>query len=454
VIFFLFAGVISSALFFVYLELQAPLSYARGESFVVTNEDSNETIASKLVEEGFIKNDWIFRIAVSFRVGKWETVPGGYELSKSMNAWEIAKALTQLTGVWVSIPEGLSKIEIAVRVGSELNWSRAEHERFVRTFAAIQWDRFNEDLVDIVALELAWSGTEKKAFTTMSAFFSDDEYDFLRDVYVPGDYLIPFDASQAQIADMFVSRFVRVNVSHLYGALQNTLHKNSMENVMELVRGSIELLPDLTPLPPADIGLQKRYGRDILVFTTTYWNQGKGPFELVGDPATRDETGDIDRNVFQRIYRIDGGYRDHLAGNFLWEQKHLHYHFSDFVDYTLELIDDKENSFETTRTKATFCIRDIDSIDTDIEGTLDSATYRICGKERQGISIGWGDSYFFTYVDQNIDVTNAPQGTYRLSFHVNPQNQFEEISINNNESSVLFDLSVAMGTALVIEEGS
>lgn len=446
-------GISISVPFLVYLELQAPLLYAKEESFVVTREDSKDTVILKLLNEGFIKNTSAFRVALFIQNGETYVAPGGYELSKSMNAWGIAKALSTPSSKWITLEEGFSKTDLSVILGNLFEWSEAEKLRFVRALAAIQWDRFNEDLIDIIASKLDWSEPEKKTFSSMSAFFSDTEYDFLRNAYDPGDYLLPLDASYAQLANIFVSRFAKEHIQDLSAELRQVLDTDAISNVMELVRGSVELLPDLTPLPPSDIDLVERNGRALLVFTTTYWNQGKGPFELVADPKTKDIKGDVERSVSQRIYRIDGEHRDHLVGNFLWEQRHLHYHFGDFVDFILESIDGTGEVSKTKHSKVTFCIRDVDSIDTNIEGAPSSAAYRICGKERQGISIGWGDSYFFTYIFQNIDVTNLPKGRYRLTFKVNPQGRFEEVSINNNESSVLLDLDVIEDAVTVIEGG-
>src|SRR5690606_35651816 len=102
-----------------------------------------------------------------------------------------------------------------------------------------------------------------------------------------------------------------------------------------LVRGERELLPDLVPLPPRDLVLTETKNGVLLSFSTIYYNQGDGPLELRADPATTDIPGDVERNVFQRIYREDGTYRDRQAGTFLWHAPHLHYHFADFVVYDL-----------------------------------------------------------------------------------------------------------------------
>src|SRR3989344_9230877 len=53
------------------------------------------------------------------------------------------------------------------------------------------------------------------------------------------------------------------------------------------------LLPDLVPLPPQDVKLDKRDDSYYLLFSTTYYNQGLGQFELRADPKTAGVRADI-----------------------------------------------------------------------------------------------------------------------------------------------------------------
>jgi hypothetical protein len=196
----------------------------------------------------------------------------------------------------------------------------------------------------------------------------------------------------------------------------------------------------------------KRSGdRTILTFSTSYWNNGDGPLELIADPKTTGVSGDIDRNVYQRVYRSDGSVRDHVAGHFLWHNEHLHYHFADFVDYILESADGNDVSSEI-KTKATFCVRDVEHTSAMLGGlSEDTPTYAVCGKEKQGISVGWSDTYFYTYAGQDMDISNLPSGRYRLYFHVDPFGRFDELDVSNNVSSAVFDLDVESLSATVVE---
>jgi len=121
----------------------------------------------------------------------------------------------------------------------------------------------------------------------------------------------------------------------------------------------------------------------------------------------------------------------------------------DFIDYYLEANDDYENVH--TESKTSYCLRDVDSVNTLINESSNAPTYRICGRERQGISVGWGDSYYYTYAGQELDLTNIPSGTYRLRFVVNPKGLFEELSYDNNESYAVFKLDKEHDKVTVLE---
>lgn len=205
-----------------------------------------------------------------------------------------------------------------------------------------------------------------------------------------------------------------------------------------------ELLPDIVPLPPFDMTLVPDGERLRLAFSTTYYNQGEGDLKLVADSETRGIAGDIERKVFQHIIGREGGERFREAGEFLWHDEHLHYHFDDFITYALYPAEPVEDWQPLEATKATFCVRDVSQVHLELLNRKAEAAYRVCGKENQGVSVGWGDTYFFDYPDQYLDVTEIPSGVYILEFHANPDNRFEEITLDNNISKVTFRLDKEM----------
>ena len=215
-----------------------------------------------------------------------------------------------------------------------------------------------------------------------------------------------------------------------------------------------ELLPDIVPLPPRDMKVERLDdGRILLYFSTTYYNQGRGSLELRADPATAGIREDIERDILQRIYFADDGHRDKVVGHFLWHQEHLHYHYADFITYDLEPVDAPEREdLSGNLVKSTFCIRDISRVLMDLPNALSEAEYDICGKELQGVSVGWGDTYYWDYPAQNLDISDLTSGTYRLSFIANPAQRLEEIRYDNNSASALFRLDMENVTLEVLEE--
>lgn len=215
-----------------------------------------------------------------------------------------------------------------------------------------------------------------------------------------------------------------------------------------------DLLPDLLPLPARDLRLERTEdGRVLMHFSTTYYNQGRGALELVADPKTAGVRADIERDVLQRIYQKDGKYRELKVGTFLWHQEHLHYHYTDFITYDLEPIDAPQSpDLSGNLVKSTFCLRDVSRVYIDVPNIPEEAGYKICGKERQGVSVGWGDTYYHDYPAQNLDITELKSGTYRLTFHANPELRLEEVRYDNNTSTIIFALDMEKMTVSVLKE--
>src|SRR3989344_5960217 len=215
-----------------------------------------------------------------------------------------------------------------------------------------------------------------------------------------------------------------------------------------------ELVPDLVPLPPQDVKIQIRDdGAVMLLFSTTYYNQGRGAVELRADPKTKGVRADIERDILQRIYLKDGTYREKIVGNFMWHQAHLHYHFADFVMYDLEAVDAPNHpDLSGVRSKSTFCLRDVSRVEMELPRRAEEAVYRVCYKELQGVSVGWGDTYFYDYPDQGLNISDLTSGTYRLSFYVNPEQRLEEISLQNNTSSAILEINMEERAVRVLEQ--
>ena len=174
--------------------------------------------------------------------------------------------------------------------------------------------------------------------------------------------------------------------------------------------------PDLRTLPPDDLRFDTvsidGLSRQVLRFSNTVWNAGQGPLELVAkNDRARKKT-----QVFQRVYRApsaSGAYDEHHVGTFELHPGHNHFHFGSFAEYQLwesTTWDDWVADGRPTGTersllrgqgeKTTFCIMDTEQVDGSLTGSPSGAAYGTCGRTRQGLSVGWGDTYGWQLADQ------------------------------------------------------
>lgn len=425
--------------------------------FRVGEKDTVHTIAQRLTTEGVIKHR-IFFYFTYYIFGRQDPIdPGGYKLSNTMKVREIVRVLElNPASTYVLIPDDVSKEDIAGILADALGWGMLDRQYFSHTYAGMQWQKYQELIEESFQKQYKWNDTKTHTFLTLSALYYDGAYDFLKDMYVPGTYEIPLDASRAQTAGILIDRF---SVEHPDDrqALARFIDRPSADSVVKLIEEQMVLMPDIVAMPAQDMTLKEAGDRTYLQFTTSYWNKGRGPLELIPDESTKGVRTDHDRKIYQRIYSLDGDYTERLSGTFLWHSPHLHYHFQDFAIYELEPLGSPLGAGNIPKVdkqsqKSTFCIRDSEPIDLSHPGADKKASYTICGKERQGISPGWADSYYYTYVDQKFDVTNFPKGTYRLTIKINPLSRFDEITKENNVGEVIFDLDVSNDKITITSE--
>lgn len=159
----------------VFIFLWSGSSSGNGEivRFVVpldaTSKNTVSYVADILQDKGVIKSVWAFRIISVFYGLSGELRPGGYVFIKDWNNFMVANALKSPKEVWVVIPEGLRKEEIAGIVSKKLNWSEAEKQQF------IDYDSFKSD--------------------------------YFEGAYFPDTYLVPIKNTPADIADRLKTRF-------------------------------------------------------------------------------------------------------------------------------------------------------------------------------------------------------------------------------------------------------
>ncbi|TWU59011.1 Calx-beta domain protein [Rubripirellula tenax] len=202
-----------------------------------------------------------------------------------------------------------------------------------------------------------------------------------------------------------------------------------------------DYLPDLTPIASTllenlSIDRNEIPGRTLLRFSTEVANAGDGPLEIWGG-----STSGNSQQVFQRIYQADGGYRDQLAGEFVYHPSHGHIHFEGFATYDLVLTDASGN-IVASGGKTSFCLINIrqplPTVTADA-GLVHGRGGNSCGNV-QGISTGYSDVYSASLDDQWIDVTNVANGQYWLQITTDPENNIQETDETNNTQRVAVTL--------------
>lgn len=210
------------------------------------------------------------------------------------------------------------------------------------------------------------------------------------------------------------------------------------------------LVPNLQALPAANFALEDAGGAVLLRFSTTSWNSGAGPLDL------RAQLVDGRHDVYQWFLTLDGAWeRGPLVGSFTWHPAHSHFHLEDYAAYRLYRVRD-DGGVDTTPVggaqKTTFCIMDTDRIDHRLPGASKRAVYRTCGDARQGVSVGWGDTYGAALAGQAIDITGLPDGDYELRVTVDPKERITERDDSDNVSAVRVHIDQAAGTVTVVGE--
>ncbi len=214
-------------------------------------------------------------------------------------------------------------------------------------------------------------------------------------------------------------------------------------------------LPDLGMAQLSDLKSEKTSdGRRLLRFTTVIVNVGSGPFEVRGARAS---LGANEMTTAQRLYDTAGGFRDvaTVARMFYAGDGHDHWHVRDLESSELIRLD---NGVKVgTGVKLGFCFFDNVAYRLGLPGAPAAATYPGCGNASSlavtmGVSVGWGDEYFWRLPNQYVDITGLGAGRYRLLVTADAPGYFAEANESNNATWV--DLQIkGQGAPRVIAFG-
>jgi lysyl oxidase len=195
-------------------------------------------------------------------------------------------------------------------------------------------------------------------------------------------------------------------------------------------------LPDLTVGPLSEItGALKDDGTRSVRFGVMIVNQGEGDFLL---RARRSNALADDWQVTQRI-ADEGGYTERPSPATLvyGGDGHDHWHIKEVERHVIE---DLDGNVLGSVVKSGFCFFDTDAVSPDLPGAPAAKVYssedcggRFDSANLMGLSVGWGDEYPWHLFEQEIDITDLPEGRYRLRATADPYGWFDELDETNNE---------------------
>jgi len=207
-----------------------------------------------------------------------------------------------------------------------------------------------------------------------------------------------------------------------------------------LISRADPLLPDLAMGPIEDIAVgTTETGQQRLRFAASIVNIGAGPFLL---RAHRPWLGGDDWTVEQWFVERAGDYSAITTGAGLvyGGDGHNHWHVKQVEVHQLETLDGKVLG---RLVKQGFCFFDTDLYEATLTDAPERAHWGARGcagtldtRVRMGLSVGWADKYPWHLLDERIDVTSVPDGTYRIRQIADPNGDFRESDETNNETWV------------------
>jgi hypothetical protein len=197
-------------------------------------------------------------------------------------------------------------------------------------------------------------------------------------------------------------------------------------------------LPDLGMYQLLDFQIEKTPDHHkLLRYTTIIVNVGAGNFQAEGSRAS---SADPEMSVVQRIFDDAGG--SHVRptdAHMYWAgDGHNHWHLRDLETSTLDPLGDDDEDGVRYSAKHGFCFFDNIKFNLLLPGAPLDAFYTGCGtdpnvlNQSMGLSIGWGDAYFYDIAYQWVDITGLKRGRYRLRAEADAQNWFRESDDSNN----------------------
>lgn len=166
--------------------------------FVVEPGTTLEEVARHLEEQGYVRYGLVFAFAYSASHAETSVRPGGYALTRAMDAWTVASVLGEKPSLaWITIPAGVRKEQIADILTGTLGWTEAQKEEWL-------------------------------AATNVAP-------EYYEGVYFPDTYLIPSDQPPAEIAARLRGRFDEAFAPYVADAAEKGMDWETVVNLASIV---------------------------------------------------------------------------------------------------------------------------------------------------------------------------------------------------------------------------
>ncbi len=258
-----FAG-LAVALALLYAYAFGPVTpYAATEQFLVTPDDSLESIGTRLAQAGLVRLPFVFDVAYVRESYGHQVRPGGYELSAAMDVWSIASALVAPPAVaWVKVPVGMRR----------------------------------EELGDLLTRELGWNERERQIWLEATAAASAN---YIEGVYFPDTYLIPTDEPPARIAERMRDRFKEAFAPYADEALKKNIPWTRVLTIASLLQREGAGASDM-PLISGVIQKRLAAGMPLALDATLQYIGGKEGNTWWPSPAPAATYPDSPYNTYKR----------------------------------------------------------------------------------------------------------------------------------------------------------
>jgi hypothetical protein len=170
------------------------------------------------------------------------------------------------------------------------------------------------------------------------------------------------------------------------------------------------------------------------MFNATIWDAGPAQFTIEGFRRPHGNVMDAYEYFFDSAGNVVGRAP---AGQLEYDNRpgHDHWHLRQLASYTLV-----GRSRTIISQKQSFCIAPTDPVDLTVPGAQGAQVSlgfggTVCDLYQPGaiwvreqLPVGWGDTYMQTVAGQAFDVTNVPNGNYKIVVRVNPLGVLHETS--------------------------